>query len=170
MVEQPGATCPGSPGGATAGLGQVRHRLGSGVDLDAGGIGYGASAERLRDRSPPTVSTVGNSAQEFAAGSAATRCTSGGRGSPPNFTELTGGDLTAVRNPAKGEPLSPFESTSSCELQFAPQEDEEDAPWSESELMEDIICALQTDAELFDLAVGSITEEGCDIAVAKVAQ
>ena len=51
MVKQPGATCPGSPGGATAGLGQVRHRLGSGVDLDAGGIGYGASVERLRDRS-----------------------------------------------------------------------------------------------------------------------
>ena len=67
MVKQPGATCPGNPGGVTAGLGQVRHRPGRGVDLEAGGIGLGASAERLRDRSPPTVSTVGFSAQEFAA-------------------------------------------------------------------------------------------------------
>ena len=67
MVKQPGAACPGSPAGATAGLGQVRHRLGSGEDLVARGGGHGASAERLRDRSPPTVSTVGFSAQEFAA-------------------------------------------------------------------------------------------------------
>ena len=81
MVKQPGATCPGSPGGAIAGLGQVRHRLGSGLDLVAGGRGHGASAEELRDRSPPTVSTVGISAQELAAGS-------GGTGGPPNFTEL----------------------------------------------------------------------------------
>ena len=45
MVEQPGATCPGSPGGATAGLGQVRHRLGCGVDLVAGGGGGRGVAE-----------------------------------------------------------------------------------------------------------------------------
>ena len=63
MVKQPRATCPGSPVGATAGLGQVRHRLGSGVDLVAGGIGLGASAGGMRDRSPPTVSTVGFSAE-----------------------------------------------------------------------------------------------------------
>ena len=74
MVKQPGATCPGHPRGVVADLGQVRHRLGRGVDLVAGGIGYGASAERLRDRSPPTVSTVGFSAQEFAAESGATLC------------------------------------------------------------------------------------------------
>ena len=79
MVMQPGATCPGSPGGATAGLGQVRHRVVRGVEL-AGGIGYGASAERLRDRSPPTVSTVGFSAQELAAESGAALRDSGGTG------------------------------------------------------------------------------------------
>ena len=78
MVKQPGATCPGSPEGAIAGLGQVRHRLGSRLDLAAGGIGYGASAERLRDRSPPTVSTVGFSAQEIAAESGAALRDSGG--------------------------------------------------------------------------------------------
>ena len=102
----------------------MRHRLGSGVDLVAGGIGLGASAERLRDRSPPAVSTVGFSAQEFAAGSGAAQCISGGRGSPPPFTELTGGDLTAARNPAKGELLSPSNGASaisSCEPQFAQQ-------------------------------------------------
>ena len=33
MVEQPGATCPGHQGVVVAGLGQVRHRLGSGEDL-----------------------------------------------------------------------------------------------------------------------------------------
>jgi hypothetical protein len=90
MVKQPRATCPGSPGGAIAGLGQVRHRLGSRLDLAAGGIGYGASAERLRDRSPPTVSTVGFSAQEFATERVASQCTSGGTGGPPNFTKLLG--------------------------------------------------------------------------------
>ena len=36
MVKQLGATCPGSPEGAIAGRGQVRHRLGSGLDLVAG--------------------------------------------------------------------------------------------------------------------------------------
>ena len=80
MVKQPGATCPGNPRGVTAGLGQVRHRPGRGVDLEAGGIGLGASAERLRDRSPPAVSTVGFSAQEFAAGSGVKACDSGGQG------------------------------------------------------------------------------------------
>ena len=85
----------------------MRHRLGSGVDLVAGGIGLGASAERLRDRSPPAVSTVGFSAQEFADGRAASLCASGGTGGPPNFTKLTGRDLTAETYPAKGELLSP---------------------------------------------------------------
>ena len=100
MVKQPGATCPGSPGGATAGLGQVRHRLGCGVDLVAGGRGHGASAGGMRDRSPPTVSTVGFSAQELAAESGAALRDSGGTGGPPNFTDLFAGDLTAARNPA----------------------------------------------------------------------
>ena len=107
MVKQLGATCLGSPEGAIAGLGQVRHRLGRGVDLVAGGIGYGASAERLRDRSPPTLSTVGLSAQELAAESAAALRDSGGTGGPPNFTDLFAGDLTAARNPAGQEELSP---------------------------------------------------------------
>jgi hypothetical protein len=105
MVEQPGATCPGSPGGATASLGQVRHRLGSGVDLAEGG-GYGASAGELRDRTAqPTTSSVGFSAQG-AAGHAATLSNSGGTGSPPNFTMLSAGDLTADTNPAGREQLS----------------------------------------------------------------
>ena len=106
MVMQPGATCPGSPGGATAGLGQVRHRVVRGAEL-AGGIGYGASAERLRDGSPPTVSTVGFSAQELAAESGAALRDSGGTGGPPNLTDLFAGDLTAARNPAGQEELSP---------------------------------------------------------------
>ena len=123
MVKQLGATCPGSPEGAIAGLGQVRHRLGSGLDLVAGGASLGASAERLRDRSPPTVSTVGFSAQEIAAESGAALRDSGGTGSPPNFTELTGRDLTADTDPAEGELLSPSlgdPGGSDCELHFAP--------------------------------------------------
>jgi hypothetical protein len=106
MVKHPGATCPGSPGGAIAGLGQVRHRLGSGVDLEAGGVGHGAGAEELRDRAPMPTSTVGFSAHGLAAESAATLCDSGGKGGPPNFTELFAGDLTAARNPAGQEQLS----------------------------------------------------------------
>ena len=100
MVKQPGATCPGHPGGVVAGLGQARHRLGRGVDLESGGIGYGASAERLRDRSPPTVSTVGLSAQELAAESGAALRDSGGTGGPPNFTDLLAGDLDTRARPA----------------------------------------------------------------------
>ena len=106
-------------------FGQVRHRLGRGVDLVAGGIGYGASAERLRDRSPPTVDTVGFSAQEFAAGSGAALSDSGGTGGPPNFTDLFAGDLTAARNPAGQEELSPSTGAvfsthgADGELQFA---------------------------------------------------
>ena len=102
MVKQPGATCPGSPGGAIAGLGQVRHRVVRGVEL-AGGTGYGASAEELRDRTARSISTVDFSAH--AADAADVR--RGGKGSPPNFTELTGGDLTADSYPAEGELLSP---------------------------------------------------------------
>ena len=44
-------------------------------------------------------------------------------------------------------------------MQFAQEqyeEDEEEPPWSEIELTEDIICALQTSAELFDLVVGLV--------------
>ena len=40
-----------------------------GVGPVVGGIGFGANAGEMRDRSPPTVSTVGISAQEFATGS-----------------------------------------------------------------------------------------------------
>ena len=76
MVKQPGATCPGHPGGVVAGLSQVRHRLGSGLDLVAGGIGLGASAEGLRDHTAQPTVEVGFSAQ---AGGAADVC-SGGHG------------------------------------------------------------------------------------------
>ena len=55
--------------------------------------------------------------QEFAAGSAATRCTSGGRGSPPNFTKLFVGDLTAARNPAGQKQLSSSRGAPSSYLQ-----------------------------------------------------
>ena len=106
MVKQPGATCPGNPRGVIADPGQVRHRLDSGVDLVAGGASHGASAEELRDRSPPTVTTVGISAQELAGGSAAILSDSGGIGGPPDFTDLSAGDLTAARNPAGREELS----------------------------------------------------------------
>ena len=61
----------------------------------------------MRDRSPPTVSTVGFSAQEFAAESGAALRDIGGTGGPPNFTELLVGDLTAGTNPAGQEQLSP---------------------------------------------------------------
>jgi hypothetical protein len=53
------------------------------------------------------VSTVGLSAQELAAESGAALRDSGGTGSPPNFTDLFAGDLTAARNPAGQEELSP---------------------------------------------------------------
>eukprot|EP01043_Picozoa_sp_COSAG02_P023736 COSAG02_NODE_1275_length_13506_cov_8.845603_16_plen_75_part_00 len=71
------------------------------------------------------MSTVGFSAQEPTAESGAALRDSGGTGGPPNFTELTGGDLTADTNPAKGELLSPGTSEelstrgASGELQFA---------------------------------------------------
>ena len=51
------------------------------------------------------MSTVGFSAQEFAAGSGVKACDSGGQGGPPHFTELFAGDLTAARNPAGQEQL-----------------------------------------------------------------
>jgi hypothetical protein len=62
------------------------------------------SLERLHDRSPPTVSTAGFSAQELAAESEAALRDSGGTGGPPNFTDLSAGDLTAARNPTEDCP------------------------------------------------------------------
>ena len=99
MVKQLGATCPGSPEGAIAGLGQVRHRLGSGLDLVAGGIGLGASAEGLRDHTAQSTSTVDFSAQ--AAGGAAD-VRSGGQGGPPNFTIVA--PLVPTHAGAQGSP------------------------------------------------------------------
>ena len=71
------------------------------------------------------MSTVGFSAQEIAAESGAALRDSGGTGSPPNFTDLFAGDLTAARNPAGREQLSPSTGAvfsthgASGELQFA---------------------------------------------------
>ena len=122
------------------------------------------TAERLRDRSPPTVSTVGFSAQEFAAGSAASLCTSGGTGGPPNFTKLTGRDLTAETYPAEGELLSPSNGASAsspCDLQFAQpgrpvRDGVSDVPLSATEMREGVASAMWTDLQLFCRAIGNV--------------